>query len=354
MNKGSILKTVKRILIIGIIILGIFMYFNRKISVTVLVRKVDVKNREVRKTVSASGIVASDRQVNLSFLASGNISKILVSENEKITKGQLLAYLNPSVQIQATQASKDARDMIIRQKDLFENKKRANTALLGGEKSYNIKLREIDEGISQAEASYKAQQALLSNYYIYAPFDGTVVGVSGHEGEVAVAGVSVVTLADLDDIVFEVVLDQEDYANVKEGQEVEIELDTYKNEKFKGRVELLPFYSDPMKGGFVVKNKFESNGKDMRIGMTGEGFMVTDKTDAEVPSLIFNEISYDADSNPFVWILDGSKVKKLPIEIGLEGDLYTEIKTDLSGKTILVTATEDAKIEEGFTAKIIN
>ena len=161
-------------------------------------------------------------------------------------------------------------------------------------------------------------------------------------------------MADLDDIVFEVVLDQEDYANVKEGQEVEIELDTYKNEKFKGRVELLPFYSDPMKGGFVVKNKFESNGKDMRIGMTGEGFMVTDKTDAEVPSLIFNEISYDADSNPFVWILDGSKVKKLPIEIGLEGDLYTEIKTDLSGKTILVTATEDAKIEEGFTAKIIN
>ena len=353
-KKNNITKKIKNILIPTLIIIGIIFYFNKKNSVTALVRKVNIENREVQKTVSASGIVVSDKQADLSFLASGVITKIYVSENEEVKKGQLIGSVNSSIQNQTIQSYKDSRDIRLRQKELFENEKKSNARLLGGNDSYDIKLREYEESLSQAEAAYQAQLSLLSNYYIYAPFDGTIVKLSQKEGETATPGVPVITIADLSNIIFEVVLDQEDYSTVKEGQDVEIDLDSYENHTFTGRVKSLSLYSDPVKGGFVVKNIFESNGKSIKVGMTGDAYMITDKTEGEVPSLIFNEISYNENGDPFVWILDGKKVKKEPIELGLEGDLYSEVKTDLSGKTILVPATDDTKIEEGYVARIIN
>jgi len=354
MAKKSISKKIRTVVIVILVILGIFTYFNRKSSLTVLVRRVGVENREVRKTVSASGVVKSSNQADLSFAATGNVLKFNVSENDSVKKGQLLAYMDSSLQYQTAKSYKDARDIRLRQKELFEEEERVNTNLLGGETSYKIKLREYEEALSQAEAAYQAQLSVLRNYSIYAPFDGTVVSVNYKEGEVAVAGAPVISLANLNDIVFEVVLDQEDYGSVKQNQDVEIELDAYSDKIFKGNVNVLPLYADESKGGFVVKSSFETNGETAMVGMTGDEFMITEKTDGQVPSLIFNEIAYDESDNPFVWILEGRKVRKYPIEIGLVGDIYVEVKTDLSDKTILVPATEGIDIKEGFIAKVLN
>lgn len=354
MAKKSLSKRIRSIIFVVLILLGIFVYFNKRTSITVLVRSVKIENREVRKTVSASGVVKSSNQADLSFSATGDVIRLNVKENDTVKKGQLLAYMDSSSLNKTIQSYKDARDIRIRQKDLFVEEKDANETLLGGEDSYKIKLREYDESISQAEAVYQAQLAMLSNYSIYSPIDGTVMAVNYKEGEVAIAGSPAITVANLDDIVFEVVLDQEDYGSIHEGQDVEIELDAYDSDVFNGKVTSLPLYADTTRGGFVVKSNFESNGKSARVGMTGDAFMITAKTQESVPSLVFNQISYDESDNPFVWIVEDNKVKKYPIEIGLEGDIYVEVKTDLSGKNIVVPATENLDIKEGFIAKVIN
>ncbi|MBW6441881.1 efflux RND transporter periplasmic adaptor subunit [Patescibacteria group bacterium] len=354
MKKDSLFKKIRRPLFFALIIGGVIFYFNRKSSITVQVRKIDVQDRKIQKTVSASGVVNSSDYADLSFSANGNIIRINVSENEKVTKGQLLAYIDPSVQSQTAQSYKDARDIRLRQKELFEKEKKANQRLLGGEKSYDIKLREYEEMVSQAEASYQAQLSLLSNYYIYAPFDGTVITTYKKVGEVATMGSPVLRVADLDSVIFEIIIDQEDYSNVFVGQEVEIDLDAYEDDVFKGSVQTIPLYFDPVDGGFKVKVKFESNGQVIKMGMTGDAYMIIESTESEVQSLIFNEISYDESDNPFVWTLEEGKVKKLPVELGLQGDIYSEIKTDLSGATVVVPARDGIDIKEGFTAKVIN
>jgi len=354
MVKPKISKKIRNTVLVCLSLVAIFVYFQNKTSVMVLVRKVEVQNREIRKTVSASGRVKSNNQADLSFLANGDILKINVKENDFVKKGQLLAYIDSSVQSNTVQSAKDARDMALRERDLFVDRKKDNKRILGGNNAYNIKLRSIEESISQAEAAYKAQLSLLSNYSIYAPFDGTVIGVYKKEGEVAVGGSPVLTIANLEDFVFEVVLDQEDFGQVKDGQEVEVTLDAYPDAKLKGNVSFLSSFADPTLGGFLVKSSFDKNGKDVKVGMTGDVYMITEKTEDKVPSLIFNEIYHDEDDKPFVWILDGKKIKKLPIEVGLEGDMYTEIKTDLSGKTILTPVSDEIKIKDGFNARIIN
>jgi RND family efflux transporter MFP subunit len=354
MSKINLSKKIRRFLITALIIVGMFIYFNRRTSVTAVVTRVEPQNKIVKRTISASGYVKSNNHANLSFLAAGEIRKINVEENDPVKEGQLLAYLNSFAQSQTVQSYKDARDIRIRQKEIFEEEKDTNEDLLGGETPYNIKLREYEEYISQAEANYQAQLGLLSNYYIYAPFDGTIISISSEESETVTAGVPVMTIADLDNINFEVIVDQEDYSLIKEGQEVDIELDAYGDDVFKGRVEKLPLYADQNLGGFVVKNTFETNGKTIKVGMTGDSYIVTDKTDEEVTVLVFNEISYDDSGDPFVWVVEDGALRKFPIELGLEGDIYIEIKTDLDGKEIVLPANDNANIKEGFKAKIIN
>ncbi len=354
MSRITIFKKVKKYIVPALLVLGIFLFFRSKNNMSVIVKRVEVKDREIRKTISASGIVRSNNKVDLSFLPSGVLSGLNVSEGSVVKKGDLIAYINPSSQVQMSQSYKDARDMRIIQKELFEEEKSDNVKILGGEDSYNIKLREYEEALSQAEASYQSQLSILSNYYIYAPFDGVVIDVLKKKGETVTTGIPVVSLADLNEMYFEVLLDQEDYGLIKVDQEAEIELDAYEGKVFKGKLQDLPSYADENLGSFVIKIDFETNGEAIKIGMIGDAFMITDKSDNQVRSLNFNDISYDSDDKPFVWVLENGKVKRLYVELGLEGDLYTEIKTDLAGKTVVAPINESSKIEEGFVAKVIN
>ena len=354
-EKSNLGKIIKKWLPIILVVLGVALFFGRRSSTSVEVRKIKIKDRAVKRSVSASGSVKSKNKVDLSFPLIGTIRTINVKEGEIVKKGQLLANLDTSTQYQTSQAYKDARDITLRQRDLFEEEEASNKKLLGGEDSYEIKLREYNESISKAEANYQSSLGTLSKSYIYAPFDGTIVEVAVEENETVCIETKIIKMADLDSMLFEIEVDQEDYGLLTIGQEVEIMVDTYPDFSFTGKINDLPLFADEDTNNFVVEIDFESfNGHELKLGLLGDAFMIIEKTESAVPSITFNEMSYDDDDNPFIWILKGKKVKKLPIEIGLEGDIYTEIKTDLTDKIVVVTAKEGSEIEDGYRAKPIN
>lgn len=354
-NKKRDFKGLLKRIIPTLLLLIIVVVISRaKAKSTVEVRRVDLSNRIVQRSVSASGVVKSKNEVGLSFPLVGVIKKVNVEEGDFVKKGQLLAYLDTSSQRQNVQYYKDARDIKLRQKDLFEEEQDANETLLGGEDAYNIKLREYNESISQAEASYQAALATLSNHYIYAPFDGTIIKVSSEDGETAIAGSTIVELADLDNMAFEIEVDQEDYGLLSIGQEVELKLDAYPSYTFYGIVNKLPLYADTNTDSFVVDIDFSSRDDKLKLGLLGDAYMIIEKTDSEVNALAYNEIFYDSDDNPFVWIIDGKKIKKIPIEVGIEGDIFTEVISDLSGKTIVIPASDNLEINDGFYANLLN
>ncbi|MFC1700422.1 efflux RND transporter periplasmic adaptor subunit [Patescibacteria group bacterium] len=354
-EKSNLGKTIKKALPYILIVIVIVGFLGKRSSTSVEVRKIKIKDRAVKRSVSASGSVKSKNEADLSFPLVGVIRTINVSEGDNVVEGQLLVNLDTSTQYQTTLYYKDARDIEIRQRDLFIEEREANEDLLGGTDSYEIKLREYSEAVTQAEANYQASLATLGKYYIYAPFDGTVVEVALEESETVAAGTKVIRIADLDHMIFEIEVDQEDYGLLTIGQEVEIVVDAFPDFTFTGKINHLSLFADEDTDNFVIDINFESiNGHELRLGLLGDAFMIMDKSDGEVPSITFNEISYDEDDNPFVWVLEGKKVRMLPLEIGLEGDVYTEVKTDLSDKVVVVPAREGLEIEDGFRAKLIN
>lgn len=344
-------------IIVVILLSGIGYYFYDKNKNTASVELVSLQNVMVTKSVSASGEIKSNKQSDLTFVATGKITQVRTDKGQSVKKGQLLASINTATQSQNTQAAKDQRDTIIREKDIFIKDYGNDMDDFGGKERYLLQIRKYDEQISQAEANYKAQANLLPNYYIYAPFDGTVVDVTKKVGETATAGETIIKLADLTDLFFEVKLDQEDFGEIKIDQTANITFDTYPNQIFGGTVYQIPQFTEAgiAGGSFVVKIEMEANvNQNLLLGMTGDAEIITNKTESNVDALIFDEIFTD-DSKYYVWIInDQNKLERQEISIGLEGDIYTQVTTDLSDKRLVVPSDKKQTLTVGQQAKIVS
>jgi len=350
----TILKKYSWVLIVIVVTMSVRWFYTRDGIKTITVKEITPENRIVEKTVSASGIVKSQNSANLSFNSTGRVSYIGVEKGDDVKAGQLLSGLDTNVAMQNVQYYKDARDVALRNRELFIEEYETNKDAVGGKDEYAITLRKYNELLSQAEAAYQAQSDSIRNSYIYAPFDGVIVDVTKEVGENAAIGETVIKLENLNNIVFEVELDQEDYGLVKLGQKAKVELDAYKGVEFDGNITLLPMYADGKTGtSFVVEISIsEQEGHTPLIGMTGDTKVVIEQTNAEVASLFYDQILYDDEDNPYVYVLEGDLIKKQYIEIGLEGDIYTELKA-VPNKPIVVGLNDKVEVKEGYKAKVI-
>jgi RND family efflux transporter MFP subunit len=347
---------VKRIvwgLIILVVGFAIYKIATRDGIKTLPVKYISTEKRQIKKTISASGEVKSIREADLAFNATGRLRMLSVSKGDVVTNGQFLAQLDSYSVSQTAQAYKDTRDIAMRNRDLFVEQYKDDKDAAGGEEEYNIQIRTHRENISKAEANYQANVANVGNAAIYAPFGGTVIDAEGETGEVIAIGTMVVKLADTDNLMFEVVLDQEDYGFVKQGQGVNIELDAYEREIFSGVVSKLPLYAN---GGsspnFTVEISISSSENfSPLLGMTGDARIIIETTEDEVDSLTYDEVYYDEEDKPYVWILDGKFIEKYYVEIGLEGDIYTEIKSQID-LPLIAGVNNDVDLEDGFKAKV--
>jgi len=344
-------------IVIIILLSAVGYYFYDKNKNTADVELVSLQNVVVTKSVSASGEMKSNKESDLTFVASGKVTQINVTKGQIVKKGKLLASINTSSQSQTAQAAKDYRDAIAREKDIFVKDYGNEMDDFGGAERYSLELRKYDERVSQAEASYRAQVNLLPNYYIYAPFVGTVIDVTKKIGETATAGSTIIKLADLSDLYFEIKLDQEDFGYIKVDQEVNVTLDTYPNKIFSGKVYEIPQFTEAgvSGGSFVVKIMITNqDSQNLLLGMTGDAEIITNKTPNTVDALVFDEI-FTENSKQYIWMLnEQNKLDKMEISTGLEGDIYTEITSNLKDKKIVISADKKQILTVGQEAKIVS
>ena len=346
-------KKVFKWLALLLVILGVYSFAKRDSSKTIAVKNAVIEQKVVEKTVSATGEVSSENNSSLSFNSVGKLLKIYVKEGDTVKKGDLLAVLDTSALYDSIQAARDSRDIALRDKEYFIAKYLYNKSGAGGKEEYNISIRKYDELISQAEATLSLKQSQLRDASIYSPLDGIVYDITKKEGETVTISDPVVKVADLGKLVFEVELDQEDYGLVKLNQPVKIELDAYKNQKLAGKVYELPLYADGSSSPkFKVKMSFDAeNTLKPLLGMTGDVHIVVAQTDKPVDALFYDEIFTDENDNYYVWVNDNGFIKKFPVEIGLEGDVYYELKTKID-KPIVIGQNSDVTVKDGYKAKL--
>ena len=90
--------------------------------------------------------------------------------------------------------------------------------------------------IKEAEASLEVAKRQLEYSEVFAPVSGVVLVKSAEEGEYALPGATVVTIADLDHPWLKAYVDETDLGRVKLGQKVRIRTDTFPDKVYEGKV----------------------------------------------------------------------------------------------------------------------
>ena len=268
-------------------------------------------------TVSATGTLRSVNEAKLTTAASGRVSRILIVENQKANKGDVLLELESAVQ-----AEKDFKRL-------------ENLAAKGF--------------VSSQQAELAREQ--WKNAFITAPFTGTIAKKFVEPGEPLMGGGPAFLLADLDNLLMETNIDETDIGEVIVGQAAEVVLDAYKNERQKGKVDFIARTSLEVKEKgitYTVKVKLESSTLALRLGMTGDVYIRTsEKKDCLM--IPYPAIAEDADGR-YVFAVEKGALTKKYIKTGLENYDSTEILSGLAENETVV-ASNATKYKEGMKVK---
>lgn len=219
---------------------------------------------DLRVTVSATGNLQPTNQVDVGSEQSGLIEQVFVQNNDRVTKGEVLARLDTSrltdtlVQSQAQLASAEAQ---VAQANATAQQSRANLRRLeevyklsGGKVPSETELdtgradyaravanvRAAEAAVEQAKAAVSSNQTNLSKASIKSPVTGVVLSRQVEPGQTVAASFNTPVLftiaEDLSKMELQVKVDEADVGQVKEGQRAAFAVDAYPGRTFPARI----------------------------------------------------------------------------------------------------------------------
>lgn len=213
-------------------------------------------------TVSVMGrlSVPDDKRYEVRPYISGVVSKVFVEEEQRVTKGKLLAELD----------DKTEKLDYLRAKNDYEN------ALLGSSKQL-IEQRKLELAIAEDN---------LSHTRITSPIDGKVYYVNVREGDRVGVSTTMFVIVDDSELLLKTSVDEIDYSKVKLGQPVLITLDAFEGKHLSGKItEISP---EAVTAGGLTTIPIEitvakTNRKGKRIGKPDPGNDMGGKMDSSQP-----------------------------------------------------------------------
>lgn len=138
-----------------------------------------------------------------------------------------------------------------------------------------------EAAVKQAEAGLIALQVQLNQHTLVAPLTGWVVEQPAHEGEMSTPGVTLLTLADLNQMTLTIYVPETRIGQVAVGQRVEVLVDAFPGESFKGQISFIndeaeftpknvQSKEERVNTVFAVKIKLEDETQRLKPGMPAD------------------------------------------------------------------------------------
>ncbi|HEX9984353.1 MAG TPA: efflux RND transporter periplasmic adaptor subunit [Thermoanaerobaculia bacterium] len=207
--------------------------------------KVDRGN--VTMTVTATGTLSAVTTVQVGSQVSGVISRLYADFNSQVTKGQLLAELDPTpFQATVEQRSADvtrARVEAANAKITYERQRRLSQSGLSAEADLDAARAQYEAAaaqVQQASAGLRQSETNLRYTKIISPIAGIVVDRQYDVGQTVAASFQAPTLfqiaQDLTKMQVQADVDQSDIGRIQVGQVARFSVDAYPEDEFRGRI----------------------------------------------------------------------------------------------------------------------
>jgi len=298
-----------------------------------------VKKNDLTQTVTASGKIHSQTEVELKFQTSGQLAWIGVKQGDPVKKWQAIASLDKrtlkkQLEQELIDYSKERND--------FEEDRLETYDPNDMEITQTIKriLQKNQWDLQRAVLDVELQDIALKYATLITPIDGLVTTI-----DIPVAGVNITpatarfVVADSDHLVFEAEIDEADIGLIQASQSAQIILDAFPNDPITATVDWVDFNSTLDSSGstiYIVKFYLSNQDKKLRLGMNGEVTIITQKRQ-QVLTIPFLSLIEDQNGSKVQLVKDG-KVVDQPVTTGIMGESDIEILMGLQeGQTIVVS-----------------
>ncbi len=353
------------------------------------------QNRNIFQIVNATGTLDIKDHQKIGSLVAGRIQEILVKENTKVEKGQLLALIDDGKgdtdvkaaegELNRATASLDYQKKYFqRQKQLFETEQISKDFFEKVEKDYLQAIADVKTKKAQLEKS----QIVFNNKKIEAPTDGIIVSIEVTIGQTITTDLDATVLfkiaKDITQMEAALDIDESDIGNVKEGQKVLFTVGTYPDRIFKGTIYEVSFSPKRKNNILTYKARVGVNNANMllRPGMTvnakinvakginclsliGLSFQIN----PTILKGIAKKLKYkfvplerknkknmekrSVKSHPikFVWVVEDNSFIEEAIEISVTDDNYFEVKSGVDENDNVIIDIKEPDDMEKFYKK---
>jgi macrolide-specific efflux system membrane fusion protein len=333
------------------------------------VQPIVVARANIEEVVTSQGKLEAKQYVDVGTQVSGQLKAIHVDIGDTVTKGQLLAEIDPRVyqaQVEAGEAGLNslraqlnqqkaeavlAEQNLKRNQNLFAVNAVSQQALQETESQAaveNAQVNSIIAQIQQTESNLKASRTNLSYTKIYAPMAGTVTTLPTKEGQTLNANQTapvVLQVANLDIMTVRAQVAEADVSRIKENMPAYFTTLGNNERRWPGKVrQVLPtpqIVNDVVLYDVLIDVKNES--RKLMTGMTTQVFFIFGKAENAlvIPAEVLTRRAVREDNDKGkayrVTVINGTGQEQRVIHVGLQTRTQAEVVDGLNeGEKIAV------------------
>ena len=260
-----------------------------------------------------SGTVEEDASTALSFAVAGTIRQLNVKPGDRVSKGQLIATVDPSTlrnsYDMAHAARAQAEDACQRYKQLHDKGSLPD-----------IKWVEAQSALQEAVAAENIARKNLADCNLYAPCSGVISEKYAEPGQNVGPGIPVAKLATTGNLNVKISVPEGEIAGISVGQRANIRIEALDDKMFEGRVIEKGVIADAMSRSYAVKIRIDSPSRDLLPGMVSDVRLAKPQkpeTDTGREIVIpANAIQLGDDNSYFVWVDEKGKAARRTVVCG--------------------------------------
>lgn len=264
------------------------------------------------------------------------IDQIFVEVGDNVVKGQKLVQLDASNLEQLTLQIENQRTEFNRIAELYK---------VGGAST-----AEYDNAKTSLEVNEKALKNRLENTLLVSPINGVISARNYDNGDMY-GGQPILVVEQISPVKMKINISEKYYTKVKKGSKVALKFETYGEEEFEGRINIIYPTIDATTHTFPVEITLTNNDRRVRPGMYGHA-TINFGTENRVVVPDAAVIKQAGSGDYYVYTYNNGKVSYDKIEIGRRmGNKYEIISGVASGAKVVIAG--QAALSNGKEVNVI-
>ncbi len=301
----------------------------------------------ISASLSAASTIEAETQVTVHAESTGRIVRLEVEEGDRVEAGQLLARIKYDAQAamldRAATSLEKAKADLETVESLFAKKVASKEELDAARLAYKQALLDVQDSRRD-----------VRNTKVVAPFSGIVTERFVSTGAFVTSGTQLLTITDFSTLVARVYVPEKQLDRIAEGQPAEVVGKAARGRKGVGVVKRVAPVVDATTGTVKLTiglpEDLVGGDKGFLPGMYAEVTLTTENR--ERATLLVKEAIVRDEDQPYVFLVEGDRVRRTPVELGLEDDRHAEVLSGVSVGAEIVIAGHGGLKDGGLIRRV--